>query len=123
MSRPRFLADHDLQEAIVRGVRRKEPAAEFAHLRDVGLEQASDPDVLEYAARTGFLVVSHDVNTMCGHAYARIKAGRPLAGVFLVQQGHPLGPVIEDLLLIWSGSEAEEWADRVTHLPLPASSL
>jgi hypothetical protein len=34
MSRPRFLADNDLNDAIVVGVRRREPTVEFARLRD-----------------------------------------------------------------------------------------
>jgi hypothetical protein len=37
MSRPRFLADNDLNDAIAVGVLRREPAAEFARLRDLGL--------------------------------------------------------------------------------------
>ncbi len=50
MSRPRFLADHDLNEHIVHGVGRREAAIEFFHARDVGLHERSDAEVLEYAA-------------------------------------------------------------------------
>jgi len=42
-----------------------------------------------------------------------------MPGVFIVDQRDPIGPVIEDLLSIWSITDAEEWADRVTFLPLP----
>jgi len=49
MIRPRFLADNDLNEAIVVGVRRREPAAEFV-LRDLGLAMWSDPEILDFAA-------------------------------------------------------------------------
>jgi hypothetical protein len=35
MSRPRFLADQDLNDAIVRGTIRQEPAIEFARLREL----------------------------------------------------------------------------------------
>ncbi len=49
MSRPRFLADNDLNDAIAVGVLRREPAAEFARLRDLGLATRSDPEVLEIA--------------------------------------------------------------------------
>jgi hypothetical protein len=45
MSRPRFLADNDLNDAIVAGVRRREPAIEFSRLRDLGLATRSDPEV------------------------------------------------------------------------------
>lgn len=39
-------------------------------------------------------------------------------GLFLVHQRNPAGPVIEDLVLIWADSEAEEWAQQVRFLPL-----
>ena len=46
MTRPRFLADHDLNEHLVTGVVRLHPEIEFVHVRDVGLADASDLDVL-----------------------------------------------------------------------------
>src|SRR5579883_3418451 len=69
MSRARFLADHDLNQRIIDGTLRREPTIEFIRARDVMLHDRSDPEVLEYAALHGFLVVSHDVNTMPGHAF------------------------------------------------------
>ena len=118
MSRPRFLADHDLNEHIPAGVLRREPTIDFLRARDLGLSAQPDPDVLAYAAAHGLLIVSHDVNTMPGHAYARLDAGEPIAGLLMVHQTEPIGPVIDSLVLIWAASEAEEWQDRVAFLPL-----
>jgi hypothetical protein len=118
MSRPRFLADHDLNEHIIDGTLRREPALEFIRARDVGLAARPDPEVLRYAAAQGLLVVSHDVNTMPGHAVARLESGQPLAGLLMVRQTHPIGPVIDSLILIWSASEAGEWQDQIRFLPL-----
>jgi hypothetical protein len=50
MSRPRFLADHDLRERIVTAVLRREPAIEFARARDLGLARQPDPVLLATAA-------------------------------------------------------------------------
>ncbi len=86
MSRRRFLADHDLNEHIVHGVLRREPAIEFIHARDVGLHEHSDAEMLAYAATHQLIVVSHDVNTMTAEAYARIRAGAPVAGLLMVKQ-------------------------------------
>ena len=118
MTRPRFLADRDLNDSIIDGLLRRHPAAEFVRVRDVGLAASPDPVVLEFAAANGYIVVSHDVNTMVGHAHARVAAGRPMAGLLMVQQMDPIGPAIESLALIWDSSEAEEWAGVVTYLPL-----
>lgn len=49
MSRPRFLADHDLNEHVIHGVVRREPTIEFIRSRDAELANASDDEVLHYA--------------------------------------------------------------------------
>jgi len=67
-----------------------------------------DAEILEYADRQRLLDVSHDVNTMPAAAYARLAAGKTIAGLLMVQQIDPVGAIIENLLLIWSASEAEE---------------
>src|SRR3954468_12637443 len=108
MSRPKFLADHDLNEHIVAGVIRRAPNVEFSRVREVGLHDRSDTEVLEYAVTRGFIVVSHDVNTMPAAAYERLAAGKTITGLLMVQQTSSIGPIIENLLLIWSASEAEE---------------
>ena len=78
----------------------------------------SDDAVLAYAAAERWIVLSHDVNTMSSAAYARIASGQPMAGLVLVHQQGRLVPTLADLHMIWSASEAEEWADRVEFLPL-----
>ena len=118
MSRPRFLADQDFNEHILRGLQRAEPAAEVLRVREVGLEARPDAEVLAYAAAEGWIVLSHDVNTMSAAAFARLAGGEPLNGLLLVHQRSPIAPVIEDLVLIWASSEAEEWAGQVRYLPL-----
>jgi predicted nuclease of predicted toxin-antitoxin system len=118
MSRPRFLADHDLNEHIVAGVSRREPALEFIRLRDVGLSDRPDAEVLAFAAANGFLLVSHDVNTMPAAAYARVAAAEPMSGLLMVHQAQPIALVIVSLVLIWSASEAEDWHSHVRFLPL-----
>ena len=118
MSKPRFLADHDFNERILDGVLNREPVVEIVRCREVGLERASDPDILAYAAANGFIVLSHDVNSLAGAAHSRLMAGEPLAGVLLVLQSRAIGPIVESLVVIWSASEAEEWRDRVVFLPI-----
>jgi len=50
MSRPRFLADHDLNEHIVSGVVRRAPTLEWVRAREVGMSEQADAEVLAYAA-------------------------------------------------------------------------
>ena len=118
MSRPRFLADHDLNEAIVDGVCRREPSIEFTRAREVNLAGRPDHEVLDYAAARGLIVVSHDVNTMPAHGSERLSRGLPLPGLLMVRQSLPLAVAIEQLVMVWSASDAEEWASVVAFLPL-----
>jgi hypothetical protein len=41
-----------------------------------------------------------------------------MSGLFLVPQTSSVRVMIEDLLLIWAATEAEEWQGQVQFLPL-----
>lgn len=118
MSRPRFLADNDLNESIIVGLNRREPGVQFVRAREVGLRAKSDRELLGYAAEAGLIVVSHDVNTMVADAVERVGRGVPMSGLLMVRQTAPIRPVIESLQLIWASSEAEEWSGVIAFLPL-----
>jgi hypothetical protein len=123
MIRPRFLADHDLNEHIVTGILRQEPVCEFLRARDLGLAARSDDAILEYAERERLLVVSHGVNTMPATAFARLSRGESFPGLLMVPQSSPIGSIIDNLLLIWAASDLEEWKDHVVFLPLESCGL
>lgn len=118
MSRPRFFADHDFNEHIIDGSLRRESGVEVARVRDYGLSRETDAVVLEFAASNGFLLLSHDVNTMPAAAYARIEDGHPMPGLLMVRQSAPIARIIDDLILIWSSTDMEEWREQVWFLPL-----
>jgi hypothetical protein len=118
MSKPRFLADHDFSEHILRGVERREPTIEIVRVREVACHERQDAEVLAYAATQQLITLSHDVNTMPAAAYSRMAAGQTMPGLLLVQQRHPYRQTIEDLVLIAVASEAEEWINQVRFLPL-----
>ena len=118
MSRPLFLADHDVDARILSGLQLKEPLIDLIRARDVGLAAAPDVDVLDYAAAAGRIVISHDENTMIGTAIARLRATQLMPGLLIAPQGKPIGRVIDDLLVIWAASEADEWNDKIQFIPM-----
>ena len=63
----RFLADADLNRAIVSGVLRREPSLDFLTAQAAGLRGMNDPEVLALAAEQRRVLVSHDVGTMPAH--------------------------------------------------------
>ena len=80
----RFLADADLNKAIISGVLRREPAIDFLTAHAAGLRTMKDPEILALAAEQHRVLVSHDVGTMTAHFRAFRKAGNVSAGVFLI---------------------------------------
>ena len=114
----RFLADADLNKAIVNGVLRREPSIDFLSAHAAGLRRMKDPEVLALAAGQQRVLVSHDVGTMPENFRKFRNAGKRSAGVFLVPQSLDIGTAIQELLLIWLASEASEWENRLEWLPL-----
>jgi hypothetical protein len=84
------------------------PDADIIRVQDTEMLGASDPDLLAWATSQSRILLTHDVNTMPGFAYARIKAGLPMPGAFVVNRDAPIGKVIEDIVLLIECSAAEE---------------
>jgi hypothetical protein len=114
----RFLADADLNKAIVTGVMRREPSLDFLTAHAAGLRGLNDFAVLELAAQQQRVLVSHDVGTMPNHFHSFSETGKRSSGVFLIPQSLEIGAAIEELLLIWLATEASEWNGRLAWLPL-----
>jgi len=62
-------------------------------------------------------LLTHDVETMVGFAYERIANGLPMPGVFEIRDTVPILVAIQELILIISASDPDEWKDKVTYLP------
>jgi len=113
----RFQADVNLNERILRAACRREPALEFHTAEAESLGGLPDPKVLERAAEEGCILVTHDLQTMPRH-FAAFITTQQSAGLLLVPQSLPIAAAVDDLLLIWSTMEAEEWINLMWYLPL-----
>lgn len=114
----KLAADEDFNNDVLRGIRRRNQDVDIVRVQDVGLSGADDEAVLEWAAREGRVLLTHDVNTMTRHAYERVSEGSPMPGLWAVGHGVPVGLAIEDVLLLAQLSFEEEWEGRVGYLPL-----
>jgi hypothetical protein len=68
--------------------------------------------VLSIAAELGRILVSHDPKTMPRY-FAQLRETRSSPGLIIVAQSLGIGAAIEDLILIWAVTDAEEWAERI----------
>ncbi len=114
----RFLADEDIDVAIITGLRYREPAIDILDVKTARLRGIKDQALLELAAQQGRILITHDRNTMTRHFYRRVAAGESGPGLFIVpQQPHAVGEIVEALLLAWSASQIEEWWNRIVYIP------
>ena len=92
---------------------------DFLSANKANLEGVPDPKVLALAAEEDRILVSHDFQTMPHHFGDFLQARGSSPGVLLVPQYLPTGEAIEERVLIWGASDAEEWENRIVRIPLP----
>lgn len=114
----RFAADENFNNAILRGLLRRDSDLDIVRVHDVGLSGADDPTVLEWSAQEERILLTHDVTTITRYAYERVRAGKPMPGVFEVGRDVSIGIAIEDIFLIAECSVEGEWEGQVRYLPL-----
>ena len=110
--------DENFNNDIVRGLLRRIPSLNIVRVQDVGLSGAADAAVLEWEAKEGRVLLTHDVSTMTRYAYERVRDGGAMPGVFEVSRDLPVGTVIEELLLLAECSLPSEWEGQGRYLPL-----
>jgi predicted nuclease of predicted toxin-antitoxin system len=112
-----FLADENLKRKIVTGLLRRNPSVDVVRAQDAGLTGVDDRILLEWAARQGRVLLTHDVQTLVGFAWELISLGKPMAGVIVLGRNLRVSQAVEELLLIAECSDPGEWAGVVA-LPL-----
>lgn len=86
------MADEDFNNDILRGLVRRLAHLDVVRVQDIGLRGADDDTVLTRAAVEGRVILTHDVSTLIGRAFERIRAG--------------------------SSMPPEDWSNQVRYLPL-----
>ncbi len=114
----RLVSDENFNGDIVRGLFRRHAKLDLVRAQDVGLMQTPDPEILEWAASQGRVLLSHDVSTVPPAAYQRVGNGKPMPGVFVVPDRMPVGQAIDEILFLSGDVEPDEWKDQVLFLPL-----
>lgn len=113
----RFQADADFNAEIIAGVLRREPSSDFQTADEADLRRLPDPEVLALAAQESRILITHDRRTMPKH-FADFILHHSSPGVFIIAQTVSVRVAIEELLLIWTASESEEWRNLIVELPL-----
>jgi predicted nuclease of predicted toxin-antitoxin system len=60
----RFLLDENFNGKIVRGLRARQADVDMIRVQDTEISGSDDPTVLEWAAKEGRILLTHDLDTM-----------------------------------------------------------
>ncbi len=113
-----FAADENFNNHILSGLRRRKPDLDIVRVQDAGLSGADDSEILQWAAREGRILLTHDLRTIGPEVQRLLRSGRPVAGVLAVGRKATFSAAIEEILLMAECSLEGEWAGQVTYLPL-----
>jgi hypothetical protein len=113
----RLLIDQDFDHDILRGLIRRIPHLDAVSALEVGMSEATDPQLLTWAVQEGRIVVTHDRKTMPMFASGLMGKGRDIAGLFVVPRSLSIHRAIEDLELMVTCSETHEWVNVIRYLP------
>jgi hypothetical protein len=114
----RLLADENFNGRILRALQRQIPDLDVVRTQDSPLYGADDQALLQFAAEEGRILLTHDVETLVGYAWERVRSEMAMPGVIVALTDRPIGQVIEDLQLLLLASRPEELEGQIYFTPL-----
>jgi hypothetical protein len=114
----RFLADENFNNRILKRLRRDLPAIDILRVQDTAIYQASDTEVLAWAAENKCILLTHDIRTIPRFAYDRVKMGLPMPGVIAVPRALPIGQAIDELFVVLGAGTPDDFDNQIKHIPL-----
>jgi hypothetical protein len=114
----RLLLDENFNHHILPGLKLRAPNLDFVIAQRTEFQGVEDSSLLEWAAASDRILVTHDIRTIPKYAYDRVAAGLPIPGVIVIPKTFPIGDAIEELLTIIECSEQNEYENQVVHIPL-----
>lgn len=113
----KLLADENFDNAIVKGLLRRNSNIDIVRVQDVGISGIDDPTILGWAADRDRVLLTHDVATITRYAYERMEQNLLMAGVIEIPMGASIGQAIEDILLLLECSTKDEITGQIHYLP------
>jgi hypothetical protein len=114
----RLLADENFNGRILRALRRQIPDLDVVRAQDTPLSGTDDRTLLQFAADESRVILTHDVETLVGYAWERVRSGRVMPGVIVTLTDRPIGRVLEDLEILLLASRSEDLEAQILFLPL-----
>lgn len=120
MAKIRFLLDENVDPLVLELLRQREPAIDIKLIGDDDAPPLSTDDetILSWIEKTGYVLVTHNRRSMPRHLHNHFARGGEIPGILLIRRKTLLGPLLDELQLIWVASAAEEYLNRIQHIPM-----
>ena len=113
-----ILAEENFNGKILKGLLAELPELDIVLVQDTEMYQSPDPELLEWAAEEGRILLTHEIQTIIGYTYDRVRDGLPMPGVIEIRYPLGIGVAIEELVLLISASTPDEFENQVRYIPL-----
>lgn len=113
-----LLADENFNNHILSGLLLRTSGISLVRTQDTSLSGVSDGILLAWAAKNGYILLTHDQRTIPASLEQLAQNHQPIPGVIIVSQNISVGQAIEEILLLLSCAPQNELTNRVYYLPL-----
>jgi hypothetical protein len=78
---------------------------------------SADPDILRWAEREGFVVVTFDHDTMPHFFGSHVGAGGHLPGMFVIRPRSRVRDLVDWLIEAAHSGDDDQWQDQLVYIP------
>ncbi len=114
----KLVADENLNNRILRGIKRIYPNLDVLRIQDTEIAHADDPTVLHWCDLENRILLTHDFETIPMFAYARMQTGARVAGIIMIPKTLSIGAAITELSVVIELMSQEDWVNRLQYLPI-----
>jgi hypothetical protein len=120
MTEVRYLLDEHVDPRLRKGLKRRAPEITVWCIGDAGAPSPGtpDPQILQWCEARSFILVTDNRKTMPFHLVEHLAAGAHVQGVFVLGGKLNMGEIIEELLLVWTATSADNHRDQIRYLPV-----
>ena len=116
----RYLIDENISPQYRTQLLYHEPSLTVLAVGDEGTpaKGTSDPEILVWCEQHQFSLITNNRESMPQHLTDHLSAGHHVPGIFTINLEVPMREIIDQLLLIAGASDADEYIDQITYIPL-----
>ncbi|NES82200.1 MAG: hypothetical protein F6K10_12800 [Moorea sp. SIO2B7] len=116
----RYLMDENVDPIYQIQILMREPDLVVWAVGDEGTPPKGtlDPEILIWCEEYSFILVTNNRTSMPPHLTAHLLQSRHIPGIFILNPNLSIGETIEELILIASTSDDDEYQDIIRYLPI-----